>query len=177
MLWGSQQANAVRATASTVGGQCPCPPGAELPARPAGQRVRRNASSGRVQARTQADLHDFLLRPGGQRVQLSQSGFVQLPGRAQQGHHPQGATEGTAPEGSQDHHRPLGPLGGCAQTGRAACSRSTERRQLLVLSVEVADAGQEGQDGAAQVSCGQVVWPAGGSEREQCHRQVGDSEV
>lgn len=33
--------------------------------------------------------------------------------------------------------------------------------------MEAADAGRKGRDGAAQVGRGQVVWPAGGSAREQ----------
>lgn len=60
----------------------------------------------------QADLRGFTLRPGGQRGQLAQRGFAQLPRRAQQGPHPRGAAEGMAPVGGQDHRGPLGPPGG-----------------------------------------------------------------
>lgn len=38
---------------------------------------------------------------------------------------------------------------------------------MHVPCTDVADLGQKGEDGIAQVGCGQVVWLAGGGEGEQ----------
>ena len=147
----------------TLSGRWPGPQGEQGP-RPSGEGL----PTGRPEA--QADLHDFILGPGGRRVSLAQSGFVRHPGRAQRGHRPRGAAGGAAHRGSRARRRPVGTLGSRAQAGRRTPRQELEgHHQPQVPRVEVADAGREGEDGTARV--------AGGTEREQRHQHLGDSGV